>query len=227
LFDDWQSVLALVAAILIAYGVILTIGMVVWTYRDIRERTRDNWSQTVAVLLVAILNIPGLVLYLILRPRETLIEAYERRLEAEALMRELPDEPRSCPSCARAVSEDFLLCPYCRTRLRTPCSGCGRALELVWSACPYCAADGPHATTPVTRPVAAYSAPAAGPPVPESPAPQPAATSTPQQQEQRGGRPGPGQRRRRGGGAPPSQPQQDGSSQASSNPAWPQAESSQ
>lgn len=143
MFDSWESVLALVAAILIAYAVILWLGTIVWVYRDIRERTRDSWSHTVSVLMIVLFNIPGLILYLVLRPRETLLETYERRLETEALIRELP-ERGACPRCQRAVQADFLLCPYCRAALREPCSACGRALELSWSACPYCGAQGPQ-----------------------------------------------------------------------------------
>jgi RNA polymerase subunit RPABC4/transcription elongation factor Spt4 len=143
MLDSWQSVLALVGAILIAYGLVLWLGTVVWVYRDIRERTHDTWSQKVSVALVVLFNIPGLILYLVLRPGETLLEAYERRLEKEALMAELP-ERRTCPSCARPVREDFLLCPNCGATLRESCSGCGRALELSWAVCPYCGAKGPQ-----------------------------------------------------------------------------------
>ena len=45
-------------------------------------------------------NIPGLALYLMLRPRESLEDAYARSLEEEALLREIGDEGM-CPSCRR------------------------------------------------------------------------------------------------------------------------------
>jgi RNA polymerase subunit RPABC4/transcription elongation factor Spt4 len=175
LFDDWQSAFAVIAAILIAYGVILWIGTIVWTYRDIRERTRDSWSQTVAVALVVLFNIPGLIIYLILRPSETLSEAYERRLENEAIRRDLAEQLRSCPSCSRPADEDFLLCPYCRARLREPCGSCSRPLELSWAVCPYCGSPGPqHVKAPmavaVSPPAPAPAAPAVEPPA-EAPAP--------------------------------------------------------
>ncbi len=166
MFDDWESIVAVVAAILIAYGVILWLGIVVWTYRDIRERTRDGWSHAVAALLVLLFNIPGLILYLILRPHETLTEAYERRLEAEALMRDLPEQRPTCPNCDRPTKEEFLLCPYCRTKLREPCTGCGRALELGWTACPYCGAQGPRTVAPAATPVGTGSS---APPMAQEP----------------------------------------------------------
>ena len=185
MFDSWQAAIALIVAVLIAYAVILWVGTIVWAYRDIRERTRDGWSQAVAVALVVFFNIPGLGLYLILRPRETLTEAYERRLEAEALMREMP-ERLSCPKCDRPVKEDFLLCPYCRTSLRQPCLGCGRALELAWDACPYCGAQGPQAMLAGATGAARPHAPTAGQPssIPDEltrqPTPPPAGSGTPQ-----------------------------------------------
>ena len=172
---SWQSILAVVVAVLIAYSVILWLGILVWTYRDIRERTRDSWSQWVSVALVVLFNFPGLFLYLILRPRETLAEAYERRIEAEALMRDLPEERAACTRCGRSVKESFRLCPYCRTALRQECKSCNELLELAWVACPHCGAEGPQAASTVTpRPAPAAAAP---PPAP-APAPPPPAPAT-------------------------------------------------
>ena len=172
MFSSWQPILALLGALLIAYIVILWLGTIAWVYRDIRQRTHDTWTHTISLALAILFNIPGLILYLILRPRETLIEAYERRLETEVLMSEMP-ERRTCQRCARPVKEDFLLCPYCRTVLRETCSSCQRALELAWSACPYCGAQGPQpmvAATPIMAPPS-YASAAAAPPSPTQPAP--------------------------------------------------------
>lgn len=173
MFDSWESSVALIVAILIAYGVVLWLGTIVWTYRDIRERTQDGWSQSVSILLVVIFNIPGLFLYLILRPNETLTEAYERRLEAEALMRDLPDPRPACPSCQRTLNDDFLVCPHCRTQVKAPCSSCARALELSWVICPYCAAPGPQAAA-ATAPTQEARPPSA------PPSAQPARSTSPQ-----------------------------------------------
>ena len=174
MFDSWESIVALVVAVLIAYAVILWLGTIVWTYRDIRERTTDGWSQTVSLALVVLFNIPGLVLYLILRPHETLTEAYERRLEAEALMRDMPEPRPSCPTCQRGLEAGFLLCPYCRTKLREPCSSCTQPLELNWMVCPHCAAPGPlAASAPPPAPTASTQ------PRMTTSAPMPSARTTP------------------------------------------------
>ena len=182
MFNDWQSVLTLATVLLLAAVVILWIGSIAWTYRDIRERTRDSWSQTVALALVVVFNFVGLLVYLMMRPRETLAETYERRLETEAIRRDLSEQLRSCPSCARPVDDEFLLCPFCRARLREPCTACGRALELAWVACPYCGGAGPqqlrHGATPASTP-ATPPQPAAAQTTPGTPPPANPARSSP------------------------------------------------
>lgn len=64
-------------------------SLVVWTWRDMSARTRDGWLKVLAVLLVLFTSVFGLVIYLLLRPRETLSEHYERELVEEILAREL------------------------------------------------------------------------------------------------------------------------------------------
>ncbi len=122
---------------LITYIIVLWISAVIWTFRDIRERTRDPFFQAVSVFLVLVFNLPGLWLYLILRPPQTLAEAYARSLEEEALLQELEDQ-KACPNCRRRVSDDFLVCPSCETQLKETCAVCSRPLAYSWTACPYC-----------------------------------------------------------------------------------------
>ena len=135
--DNWENAATLAATVAGAYVLVLWIGIIAWTYRDIRDRTRDTAFQIVAVLLVLVFNIPGWIIYMILRPDETLAEAYARSLEEEALLQEL-EEQGICPSCTRYVTADFVICPYCRTQLKEPCANCGRPLNFNWVACPYC-----------------------------------------------------------------------------------------
>ena len=133
-------------------GVVFTAlhgGAIIWTFRDMRARSRDVLALIVAVLLVALLPLIGLIVYLMLRPRETLAEAYERSLEQEALLQAI-EEPEICPGCGARVKPDYILCPNCHTRLKQPCPSCGRALHLHWSVCPYC---GTSVTPQVVEPV--------------------------------------------------------------------------
>ncbi|GER79411.1 MAG: zinc ribbon domain-containing protein [Anaerolineales bacterium] len=127
-----------------AFLAALWISLVVWTYRDIRTRVRDPLAQILSALLVAFLNIPGVLVYLILRPPRTLEEEYQRTLEEETLLQALEDQP-ICPGCERRVREDWQVCPNCQTRLRKPCLHCGRLMELPWNICPYCGTAAPGA----------------------------------------------------------------------------------
>lgn len=113
-------------------------AMVIWAWRDMRARSRDLWLQVVVALVVFVLNLPGLIIYIFLRPRETLAEAYERSLEEEALLQEIEEKP-NCPGCSIRVDTDWQACPNCHTRLKKPCINCGQMLQLSWDLCPYCA----------------------------------------------------------------------------------------
>ena len=145
---DWQSTARLAATIVVGYLVLLWLASVLWAYRDIRSRTADPVSQAIGVALVTVFPFAGIGLYTLVRPAETLNEAYERQLEQEALRSEL-FASKMCPHCRRPAQEDFIVCAYCRSTLRDECTACGRLLQLEWAHCPYCAA--PHGVAPVER----------------------------------------------------------------------------
>jgi RNA polymerase subunit RPABC4/transcription elongation factor Spt4 len=113
------------------------LALIIWTFRDMRSRSRDIFAQILAALLVAVLFLPGWVIYWMLRPKETLAEAYERSLEEEALLQGI-EEVLACPGCGTRVQGEFVVCPNCHTKLKKPCQACGRALSLRWGVCPYC-----------------------------------------------------------------------------------------
>ena len=115
------------------------LSITLWTYRDMRARSRDLLALVFVTLVVGLLNFPGLLIYLFLRPRETLSEAYERSLEEEALLQEIEEKP-SCPGCGHRVQDGWQVCPNCHTRLKKVCIACRKLLELSWNLCPYCAA---------------------------------------------------------------------------------------
>lgn len=126
----------------IAFIVALWLGLIIWAYRDIRSRSRDRLARILAVLLVALLFLPGLVIYFILRPSKTIEEEYQHSLEEEALLQSLEDNP-ICPGCGRKAQTAWIVCPNCHTRLKKPCHHCQRLLELSWNLCPYCATPAP------------------------------------------------------------------------------------
>ena len=130
-------ILQILIAFFGAYLVALWFSMIIWTYYDIRARSQDLYVHIFATALVVVFNVFGLVLYLILRPRETLAEAYERSLEEETLLQEI-EERQSCPSCRQRVQPDFMVCPFCHTELKQRCPRCERLLLPRWDICPYC-----------------------------------------------------------------------------------------
>lgn len=137
-----SSLTLILTAFAAAFLVALWVSLVLWTYRDIRARTRDPLIQTLAALLVAVLNLPGVLVYLILRPPRTLEEEYQRTLEEEALLQALEDLPL-CPGCERRVKEDWQVCPNCHTKLKKTCHNCSKFMELSWNICPFCGTPAP------------------------------------------------------------------------------------
>ncbi len=173
---DWQTSLKLVGAVFGTYYAAVWLSAIVWSYRDIRERTRDPLSQILAVFMVLVFSLPGLLLYLILRPRHTLADQYERTLEEEALLQGI-EEQLNCPTCRRHIEHEYVVCPFCSAQLKVPCTTCGKPTANSWATCPYCA-------TPKRQTLAAgapaggrRSAPVAAPVAAAPGAPCPAATS--------------------------------------------------
>lgn len=125
-----------------AFMAALWLSLVFWTYRDIKARARDPLSRILAVLVVAVLFLPGIVIYLILRPSQTLEQEYQHTLEEEALLQALEDNPL-CPGCGRRIKDNWSVCPNCHTKLRKNCHHCGKLMELPWNICPYCGTPAP------------------------------------------------------------------------------------
>ncbi|MDW8326659.1 MAG: zinc ribbon domain-containing protein [Anaerolineales bacterium] len=136
--DSLVDVITLAAAFLGAFLAALWLSLIIWTYRDMRARSRDGFAAMLAAAVVGVLTLPGLIIYLILRPPRTLDEAYEQSLEEEALLQEI-EEKRVCPGCGRQVDEAWIICPSCLTKLKKPCNYCGKLMDLPWNVCPYCA----------------------------------------------------------------------------------------
>jgi hypothetical protein len=80
----FTGLLGVVIFFVAAFLVVFWLSLIFWVWRDVRSRTQDVILQVSATLLVAVFNLGGLFIYLIVRPRQTLAELYERQLEEKS-----------------------------------------------------------------------------------------------------------------------------------------------
>lgn len=87
--DELGFLLQAGAAVCGAAVALFQVSLVVWVARDVSARTRDRTMRLLAIALVALLSVFGTLIYLLLRPSETIAERYERQLIEELLAREI------------------------------------------------------------------------------------------------------------------------------------------
>jgi hypothetical protein len=149
--EQVTSLLVGAASVIGALLAALLGGLTIWAFRDVRSRTRDPFVQILATITVGVIPVVGILVYLMLRPRETLAEAYVRALEEESLLSSIENQ-EFCPTCGRRVDGDMQWCPKCHAHLRDACDSCGRAIHLAWDICPYCGAAHTPAATATVKP---------------------------------------------------------------------------
>jgi RNA polymerase subunit RPABC4/transcription elongation factor Spt4 len=137
-----SSLILFISAFGAAFVAALWLALIFWVYRDIRSRTRDPLIRIVAVLVTTILFLPGILIYLIMRPAHSLDQEYQQTLEEEALLQTIED-PLQCPGCARKIEKDWIICPNCQSRLKKSCHHCHKPMEITWNLCPYCGTPEP------------------------------------------------------------------------------------
>jgi len=127
-----------------AYIVILWLAAAYWAFRDMQLRTENPILPYLAASLIVLFTpaffLFGVIVYRIIRPQEKIGEVYERNLAEEALLAEV-ESVKSCPTCARRVNDEWIICPTCRTRLNRVCPNCSRLVGLDWSLCAWCGKD--------------------------------------------------------------------------------------
>jgi hypothetical protein len=77
-----------------AFLLALWAGLIYWTYRDAGARLRDPVRRGLSVLIVVLLFIPGVLVYLLVRPQRTLEEEYLVTLEEEALLKAIEESEK-------------------------------------------------------------------------------------------------------------------------------------
>ena len=145
----------------VIYVVLLWLGTAYWAFRDMQARSENPilpyFASALIIFFTPLLFVFAVILYLILRPRETLAEVYERSLAEESLLAEV-EKNELCPVCRDRVDADWIVCPNCRTRLHRVCPSCNRLADPTWPLCAYCGREFERPATRTAqrpRPVAA------------------------------------------------------------------------
>lgn len=123
--------------VLILLAIVFWLGLAYWTNRDARRRIDDSFLVFMATLL-GLVPFVGPIVYLLLRPAESLADVRARYVELQALENHLARARPTCPVCSTTVEPEYLACPVCATRLRQACLNCAAPLEPLWQTCPYC-----------------------------------------------------------------------------------------
>jgi hypothetical protein len=136
-----NPIVQLASQLIVIYVVLLWLGTAYWAFRDMQARTENPilpyFAAALIIFFTPLLFVFAVVLYLIVRPRETLAEVYERSLAEESLLAEV-EKNELCPVCRDRVDAEWLVCPNCRTRLHRVCPSCNRLADPTWPLCAYC-----------------------------------------------------------------------------------------
>ncbi len=162
LINTIATIAGVIVAIFGAFLFAFWVAMGIWTFNDIRSRTRDWLAIVLSVVLVMIFPIIGWILYLMIRPKSTLADTYDRALEEEALLREL-EETQACNACGIPIKDNWVFCPNCQSQLQHACPTCSKLVRNEWEICVFCGTK--------QRPAIAQQpsrTPAAGQPQPSS-----------------------------------------------------------
>lgn len=87
--DSIFPMLRLAASLGGAAFALLMFSILVWTWRDISARSRDQMVRIGSIVLSLVMPLFGTLIYLLLRPRDTIAERYEREMIEELLAREI------------------------------------------------------------------------------------------------------------------------------------------
>jgi len=126
------------------FGTLFIVALVVfwlviigWVWVDSSERTSKKGLKIGYILLVIFFNIFGLIIYLIIRPSETIEEIYWEDLERRYLKYET-SELGDCPRCGSQLYPGYVFCTNCGYRLKVKCSQCGVLIDKDHVFCEYC-----------------------------------------------------------------------------------------
>jgi hypothetical protein len=125
IWNDFTSnpVTQLAATLIVIYVVMLWLGTAYWAFRDMQARSENPilpyFASALIIFFTPLVFLFAWLMYIIIRPRETMAEVYERSLAEESLLAEM-EKHRSCPTCCQRLTEPaWSICAYCGTELPT------------------------------------------------------------------------------------------------------------
>lgn len=86
--------------------VVFWVGLVWWVSQDVVTRTNDKIILAISVALACIFGPIGVLLYLIVRPRQTIRETYREMLETEINRKLASLDMTYCPFCGANLEQD-------------------------------------------------------------------------------------------------------------------------
>lgn len=123
---------------LVIFLVLMWLALVVWVFKDARRRNTAPGYPRLMAAIALLIPYFGPLLYIAVRPSETVDEQSDRELETLALQREAA---LRCGDCGFPTEPGYLICPACHRKLKEPCHTCARPVDPRWSACPWCEAS--------------------------------------------------------------------------------------
>lgn len=130
---DFNAIWKLLLIIFVVFWIVV----LDWIWVDSGERTTNRKLRIFYVVIAAIFNIFGWIIYLIIRPNLTIEEIYWADLERRYLKYET-NELGDCPKCGTQLYPGYLFCPKCKYRIKVRCSNCNVYIEKDSNYCPFC-----------------------------------------------------------------------------------------
>ena len=129
-FDLFSIILGMVL-------ILFWLVMIGWVWIDSGERTSKTSKRLIYLFLIIFLNIPGLVIYLIVRPSETIEQIYWADLERRYLKYETSDLG-DCSKCGHQLLPGFVFCSNCGNEIKLRCPKCGVLMSKDFKFCSNC-----------------------------------------------------------------------------------------
>ena len=126
----------LVGTIFMLIAIIFWVVVTSWIWIDSDERTTNKWVR-IFYIIIGMIPVFGWIIYLIVRPSETIDEIYWGDLERRYLKYEAKDLG-DCPQCGTQLYPGYIFCPNCHKRIKVKCPKCGVYVDLDSKYCVHC-----------------------------------------------------------------------------------------